>query len=302
MALWIWLGLLSHLGWAFGNIVDKYIIKNHLPNIWVYFVWAGLADLAVITLLPFINFTWPTTEVIVWMFLMVVVNIIGSLFYYKAVSVEEISRINIWWALIPVYVLIIGWLALGEGLTIQQFMAFAVLLLGALVASFHIKAGRQVLRFSRGLGFMLVSCFFYAIGIVITRFAVQQAPFTDVLVLTALFWIMFSGLALLYRPLRRDFIMSAKQLPIKIILAIIISIAVGLYAALFSHWALSLGPAALVFALEGSQSLMVFGLTLLIAFWRPQALAEETDKKNLAIKSLALIIVIFGIILLNNAV
>ena len=56
---------------------------------------------------------------------------------------------------------------------------------------------------------------------------------------------------------------------------------------LLVQWSLTIKPAALVFSLEGFQSLFVFCLAIIAAKFSPKFIAESTSPKNLLVKFLA---------------
>ncbi|MFH1187591.1 MAG: hypothetical protein V1688_01880, partial [bacterium] len=71
-----------------------------------------------------------------------------------------------------------------------------------------------------------------------------------------------------------------------------------LVATFFSTWALSLGIAALVFAMEGFQVIFVFSITALISFFNPKILKEDLSFKNTLLKLIALVCMVAGIAIL----
>jgi len=66
----------------------------------------------------------------------------------------------------------------------------------------------------------------------------------------------------------------------------------------FNQWALVLGSAALVYALEGFQVIFVFIIATLMSIFLPHIVKEKLDKRNMLLKLLALTIMIIGILIL----
>ena len=62
--------------------------------------------------------------------------------------------------------------------------------------------------------------------------------------------------------------------------------------------AISLGPVSLVSALEGFQTIAVFVIAALLTIFAPRIIKEEFDRKNLALKLLALALMLGGIAVL----
>ena len=68
---------------------------------------------------------------------------------------------------------------------------------------------------------------------------------------------------------------------------------------LFNFKALSLGPVALVFAMESFQAIFVFIIVMLLTWLAPKIIKEKFDFKNGLLKAVALILMVVGIVILN---
>ncbi|MBT3538918.1 DMT family transporter [Candidatus Parcubacteria bacterium] len=294
---WIFLAILAHFFWALVNIGDKYAISNKIKNPYVYLVWLTWMGIITVFLIPFVNFSIPPTNIMLLLILSAGVYFYGGLPYVKAVQIEEITRVNIWWNLIPFFSLFIGWIFIGEKLILSELAALFILVLGAVVASFHFK--RRAIVFSKALWLMVIACFSYAIYAVIFRYITQVIPFVEAFIWFSLFMIIFSFSMFISKRFRKDFIREYKHLDFKlggVVAGVSILDNVGIF---FNIWALSLGPAALVFAFEGTQVLFVFIMATLLSIFFPKIIKEELDKRNVILKIVALVIMVVGILILN---
>lgn len=294
---WIIIALISYSFWGLVNIGDKYFISHKINNIFVYFTvltWCGAIG---ILMIPLIDFFVPSIYWLSIMFFATALYICGSLFYFRAVQSEDISRVNILWNLIPVFTLIIAWFTIGEKLNYHQFLAFIILVFGAVLASIHFH--QKGIQFSKALLLMIISTICYAFYAVIIRYASAQIPFLTIYVWGLIAVVIFSFFFFLAPKFRRSFRLEMKLLNKKIFLFLLLVAILDELGILFNIWALSLGPAALIFALEGFQTLFVFSLTILISINKPYILKEELDKRNLALKVLALAVIVWGVFLIN---
>lgn len=294
---WIFIALLAHIFWGLVNIGDKYLITNKIKSPYVYLVlltWSGI--LAVI-LIPFIDFYIPELKWLLWIALASALYFFGGLPYVKAVKIEDISRINIWWNLIPLFTLLLSWWTIGDHLSNHQFVAFVVLLFGSILASIHFR--QKNITLSKAFPYMMIATLCYAGYAVVIRYVTQSVPFLVTYVSNGIIIVFISFSMFLWPRFRTEFTTDLKNINKKIA-ATFLSIAVLDEAAvLLNIWALSLGPAALIFALEGVQTLFVFLLAVLISLFRPQIIKEELDKRNIVLKLTALVIIIVGVILVN---
>ena len=118
---WILVAISAHLFWAVVNIGDKYVVEKRIKNPYTYMIWLAWLGLATVILIPFINFVVPDGRIFWWLALGSALHFYCALPYARALQIEEISRINVWWLMIPVFSFFIGWAALGENLAGSRF-------------------------------------------------------------------------------------------------------------------------------------------------------------------------------------
>ena len=294
--LWLLIGLGSHTLWGTVNILDKYIVGNHVKNVFVYFLLTNFVGLSVLAIIPFTGFVWPTWAVFKWIIVAGIGYTLGVVCYYKALEVEEISRINIWWNMIPIFTFLIAWLVLDEWLNVTQLGAIGLLIVGSILASFHFG---EKLKIAKGFLWMLLACLESAVYAVIIRYVTQAVPFGTVFILTSVIRFLVSLFLFLSANFRKAFISQVKLLNLSNG-SLVVSAAVVDYAGiLLNQWALFLAPAALVLSLEGYQAVFVLGVSVLISRFRPAALREQMDRKNIILKLAATILVVIGIVILG---
>lgn len=295
---WIIIAISAHFFWALVNIGDKHIVANKVKNPYVYMGWLAFLGVLTAVLIPFVDFVIPTGIILFWVILGSALHLYAALPYFKALQIEEVTRINIWWQMIPIFSFVIAWFGLDEKFNLNLIIAFIILVIGGIVASLHFRKGE--VKFSKAFWLMVISCAGYAVYAVIFRYTTQFIPFISAFIWMSVLMGVFALTLLISKNFRSAFKDETKKLTDKKLLSTVLGVSVfDNLGALFNIWALSLGPVALVFAMEGWQILFVFALALGISAYKPHILKEELDKKNLILKFTALVLMIIGIIMIN---
>jgi drug/metabolite transporter (DMT)-like permease len=295
--LWVSLAIFAHFCWAIVNIGDKYFVTNRLKDPLVFLWWTFLFGATFVVSIPFVHFFVPPAGQLAWLVVAGACYFFGSIFYVKAVAIEEITRINIWWGMIPVFTLAMAWLAIGERLNAAQIFAFGLLIGGALIAS--LRFGIQKFVIARAFWLMACAGVLYAGYGVIFRSLTQELSFLVAFIWSNIFTTLLAFSFFASKKFRRSFRSPGNAVHGELGRKIFALSLVDSLGVLFNVWALSLGPAALVFAMEGFQALFVFGLAIVISVKNPLLLREELDRRNVALKIIALVFMMAGIAVMN---
>jgi len=295
---WIYIAISSHFFWALANIGDKYVVGNRIKNPYVYLIWLSIVELLIIIALPFINLAIPSLEIFLWLLLASTIFFLASLPYIKAIKIEEISRINIWWQLIPIFSFGIAWLFLDEKLGVNQLIAMAILVIGGALGSIHAK--KRGIAFSKAFFLMMLSCLLYSIYAVVLHYVTEFIPVIDAFIWVVIISSVVTFVLLLSKKNAISFREEFKNIwGKKLLLFIAIIGAMNCLGMIANIWALSLGPVALVYSMEGWQVLFVFIIASLISTFNPKAIKEELDLKNILLKVAALILMVVGVVMIN---
>ena len=96
------------------------------------------------------------------------------IWYLKALSVDEVSRINIWWNIIPLFSLVAGGLVLHEWPNFRQYLAMSFLLVGSIVASVQWKKNQKII--SPGLGWIILGWLEFSFYGIVIRLVSATTP------------------------------------------------------------------------------------------------------------------------------
>ncbi len=298
MATWIYFVLIAELIWAFTSLFDKIILsKGHIKNPFVFVVFNGLMNILLIFLLPFFDFEPLST---LDLFIALTAGLFltfGVVFYYKAVQYEEISRVLMLWQLIPIFVLIMSFLFLGEIMTKNNFIGFLFLFVAGLVVSYKNVNGK--LKLSKAFYLMLGSTLFLSVFYVMSKHIYGVTSFWS-----AFMWLRvaaFSGVFVLFIPsIRKQFITTMKNMESGIKGLLGFKMLIDFSAFIFLGFAILKGPVSLISALGSATApIFIFIITLFTSLYLPHVVKEIIDKKSILTKIAAIILIIAGIIFVN---
>ncbi len=298
MTSWIFFVIIAQGIWAFTTLIDKFVIsKGRIKSPFVYVVLNGLMNILIIFLFPFFSFEPLSFMNFLILLLSGATFTAAMIFYYKAVQYDEISKIAILYQLGPIFVFLFSFLFLGSTLTRNHFIGFLFLLGAGIIVSYR-KAGKKF-KFSKAFLLMLISMLFSSISFVSAKHIFDVTSFWS-----AFLWLRLSGFIsafVLFSPsVRNQFIETFRANGSKTRSLLGFKMLIDFTAFIFAGYALQIGQAPLVSAMASSLlPLFVFILASIISIYFPRILNEKIDKKAVFTKSLAIALIIAGIIFVN---
>ncbi len=294
---WIFIAICGHFFWSLSNVGDKYLLNNRFTNPYVYLGYFVLFGTLSIVAVPFIDFFWPAPWLLMQLILAGVIYFLANLLYYRAIQIEEVSRINIWWSMVPLFSLGLSFLITADRLSALQLVAVLLLIAASIVGSLH--GTSRVFTFSKALPTMMVCCFLLAVFGIIFHEVTAVVPVASafiivnvVMSLCLVIWFITS------HSFRQAFISDSARLPWKVIGLVFLIDALDRAGIFFNYWALSLNQSSLVFAMEATQALFVFIIVALVGIKNPRLLSEQFNRQNIIFKISALVLMVIGIIIL----
>lgn len=294
---WILLVLASHVCWSVENVYTKIVIGSKIKNPYIFLI---LLTLLSVVVLPFINSKYiflPSFGSFWWLLLAGLFYTSAGIPYVKAMEIEEVTRVNIFWNAIPVFSLWLSWAIIGDKLSGMELVAMFFLLMGAVLAS--IKKGSSIFRLSAAFWLMMLSCSLYAGYALVVRYISKTIEFPSVFFWVIVFDAILINFAFLFKNIRYDFVETIRVNSKSFLIFFLLIVILGNLGLFLNQWALSLKPGALVYSFEGFQLLLVFCMAVLIAKFSPNLLEEAVDKNNLTLKILSLIMIMVGIVILS---
>ena len=298
--MWLLFAFSGPILWAASTHIDKYLIERYFKNsdtavLMVFTAFIGLL------MLPFILFFEPATLQL--SFISIVIMIVSGifymgamLFYLQALQSSEASIVAPLFQMSILFTFLLGYLILGEKISVMHALGAGVIILGALSlsldSSFHFKALKL-----RTLFFMLLSTFVLALSLVIFKFFAIREQFWS-----TTFWTYvgeaFFGIGILLIPKYwRQFKILLKTNTKSLLTINGVNELINLGGSLGARFASLLAPVALVSAISSTTSMFVFIFGVLLTVFIPRLAQEDISRKNLLQKGTAVILVTAGVIL-----
>jgi len=289
---WLIFAFVAAVFWAVGVVIDKYIITKHMQDPFSYQLLYTMAESPILLLLLFTSIS----STLPWSLLGIVAGFgiyPGLILYFKAMAIEEASRVISMWYTSPILVLLLAYVFLEEKLSLPSYLGVVFLVLGAIFISYRKEEGKKPVM-SPALGLILASGVVFAGYEVLTKYVLGAIDY-----LSYLFWNFVGtatiGFSLFCLPkIRGNFLSDIKRVNRTVLLWRIVNTSLGIIASVFYYIAISGGPVSLVSAASSLEPFFVFAFTLLLSLFVPKILKEETGKRVVTIKALAIVLIVAG--------
>jgi drug/metabolite transporter (DMT)-like permease len=302
---WFFLALVGPFLYALTNHIDKILLEK-------YFKEGGVGTLILFSsllsalALPLIYLADPTVLRVSDLHKLVlavvgVLNILVLWFYLLALKDEEASVAIVFYQLVPVFRLVLGYFILGETLTRTQLTAMAIILVGTSIISFEIDGENNFKLRGQTIAFMVAASFFWALGSVIFKAValeenVLRSLFWEHLMLTLIGIVIF----IVARGYRAHFLAAIRtnsKAIISLNFANEILYMVGNFAFAFAYM---LAPIALVLLAESFQPIFVLAIGIFLTVFFPHISKEKIQAKHLWQRMIAIGITGGGTYLLSS--
>jgi len=289
---WFIFTLMASLLWAVGVVIDKYILTEHMQDPFSYQLLYAVTETPILLLPLFtsISFAFP------WFVLGIIGGFgtyLGLTLYFKAMAIEEASRVISLLYISPVFVLPLAYIFLEEILTVPSYFGAAFLVFGAILISHRKVRGKNVVL-SLTLALILASDVVWAGYEVLTKYVLEAIEYPSYL-----FW-NFIGTAIIAFSLfclpkmRGSFLADIQRVSKTVHFWRIINTSLNFFAVVFYYIAIAGGPVSLVSTALSLEPFFVFILTVPLSLYVPRILKEETEKKVVTIKAMAIILILIG--------
>lgn len=293
--LWAFYSVFAALIFAASNIIDKYVIskmvKNPLTPVMISCVM-GLVASGLIYF--FVGFSSLTFVNILWAFAAGILYIVTIIFYFKAVNIDEISRVVPLFYFSSIFVLILAAIFLTEIFTPIKYLGIFLLVFGAIVIS-----SKDILKIKLGKSFwlMILAALSIAASSIVVKYLLNFADFWTIFGYERLGEV-FALIPILYFTFS-DVSLSTKKFGVKSIGLMALSETIGLIGLLLVTIGTSIGYVTLVNALTSVQPLFVLLLAVILSIFSPKILKEEIGRSALLQKIIAIIIMFVGLYLIT---
>ncbi|MFA5363962.1 MAG: EamA family transporter [Candidatus Bathyarchaeia archaeon] len=289
---WFAFALLSPAFWGINNIFYKFLMTKKFQGYYSMIIYLNFIDLifaGIVCVVSPISFQLPYA---VFAMLVGVMPVLSFWFYSKALLVEEISRITPLFQFIPIFVVMLSMVFLGEILSAQKYLGIALIVATSLLVSYRKSENGGSL--SSAFKWMMPFCVILSVYNVFNKYLLAYIDSWSVF-----FWMMvgsfFAVLVMLgFSKPRKEFSETVQHdWKTKFVSTVTCE---GLYflGTICSLIAMSGGYVSIVSALSGLQYFFVFLFMVVLSLFVPQFLKEEIHRKAVALKAVAVVLMFVG--------
>lgn len=297
---WFFIALAAPFLWSLVNVSDQYLVqkyatKHRSPGALVLFSsLIGVFTAIIIGFLAHNVFQISLTDKLL-LISTGVLTILWVILYLFVLQIEDVSAIVPWFLTVPIFGYILGYFFLGETLSTTQTIGSIIVLSGVTILFFDFS-NKSILQFKwRVALYMTPACLMLAVIGVVFKYVTINGQFW-----VSSFW-EYVGLGasgiLIYifsAKYRREFKDMIRQGKVKIFSLNIASEIFTIIGNLLTNYALLLAPITLVYLVGSFQPAILLILTLISTKFSPDIIKEDTSRRVLLPKMLAIVIIIAG--------
>lgn len=293
---WLFFALAAPAVYTSVVFIDKYIVSKQLKDPQCMPIYATIMGLVggsfiwAITGFPILS---PKDTFV--MLLTGVLTVFSFVAYYKAISFEDASYINMLFQMFPILVLTLAYLFLNEPISAKQLIGFVIIFAAVLAASVKISDLHQI-RLSKAFFLILLYDILLATSALLIKYSINDSSFSNIISYQS-FGVGIGGifLAIVSPSIRKSFTSSWQTLKKQTIGAMFFNEALFIVGRSLTYFAFSIGPIALVSVLEGTGVFYGIIFALILTLLLPSILKEDISGRILVSKLILGILLVFGV-------
>ncbi|MGA2785112.1 MAG: EamA family transporter [Candidatus Bathyarchaeia archaeon] len=290
--VWFLYALTSVVFFGFTTIVDKLMLEKRLSSFsyFVSFVPPALV-FCICVLLFFHTNVFSISYAIA--FLAGLISAGGYFFYAVSIRNEEASRIAALTSLAPAFVAVLAVILVNEIFPTKSYIGIVLMILGSVLISYKRNHLKKMIPLSLIL-VLIAANFMYGLDQTLAKVSLDQISFWSFLMMFMFgrFVVVFPGLAI--PSVRRKFSSEVRELGRNFALTLASGSIMWSLGVMFLFYAASLGPITLVSTTGLISPLFTLFFAILITKYLPKVLKEEIDRKTVALKVVAIVLIFLG--------
>lgn len=278
------------------SVMDKSLLNRAMRSPLAFSFYVGIAAPIVFILAPF-GFHMLPGRLLASALISGIAFTYASYFIYSAMVKISVSRvIPVEGGLEPLFTLLFAYSFLGEKLTLFQLIAFVLIVGGGLMLSFD--RGDWTINFEVVV-YCVLSAGFYAASFVISKNIFNHSDFVTGLIWTRVGVFIGALSYLMLKKNRQQIFDAPKQAKAKNMILYYSAHGLGALGSLLVYFAYSIGPVAIVNALQGTQFAFVLLISTMLSLYFPWIIKERITRSELSQKIIAIIFISTGLIFLR---
>ena len=300
---WLIFAFSGPILWAASTHIDKYLVERYFKNGSVAVLMVFTSIIGVIAL-PFIWFYQPTV-IALSLQAMIVIAVSGILymaamyFYLQALQSEEASTVAPFFQATGLFGIILGYLVLGEALSRGQIMGGLFIIAGSVILSLYF--GRRKRKIKTRLVLTMLACALaLALSSLIFKIFAVQDEFWPTTFWNFVGQAIFGIILMAVTANRKHFFNMLRKNTAAVLSVNGVNELINLGGGLGTRYALLLAPLGIVQAISSTTSFFVLLFGVLLTLFFPKLGREELSRTTLLQKSIAIIFIVVGVILINK--
>lgn len=290
---WFLVATAAYLANAGAALTDKFLLRRLIPHPGVLAFFVSVMGAAVVVIAPFV-LKDATPGVLGASAVSGLAFAAGLYFYYTALKTHEASRVvPLVGSMVPVAVLVLAGLFLGETLGTTQLIGFAIVVLGTGVLAEEGNAARRLGTRTIALGLLAAALF--AASHVAIKYVYLVHPFASGLVWRGFGGLLAAFLLFLVPVNRRRIVAELTNKEVKAEGVFLLGQGFAGAGFLLLNYAFSLGPVSLVNAVSGVQYAFLFLATIVLSHLAPGVVKEPLTRRELTLKGFGIALVAAGL-------
>jgi drug/metabolite transporter (DMT)-like permease len=291
---WVLASLVSAAVFAVVSVMDKRILAVHVDGMPGFYFLVGLMQF-VMAIVAVLVEPWQgaSLNTMTMAALSGTITGAGLLCLFYGIRALDISRAIPIFHTFPVFVAILAVAFLGETLVAGQWGAVLVVVAGAFTISIWGSRGGRTFRLNRAFPILIGASLFTALGLLTGKYALEELPV----------WFVYStrnyGMAVmfafLWRPGAFGQLFGALRSWRTALLLFLAEFSLAPLAVFLNVTAINLGPVSLVSTITATRPLFVFLYGTLLSTSIFPLLNEPLDRRTLAVKLVAIMMIVGGI-------
>lgn len=291
--LWLTIALVAYLFGAVTHLFDKYLLKKKESDPGVLTFYIGILGVVALILAPW-GLRWVGWINFFVALLTGFIFLAAILFFFYALNKANVSKVApLVGGLTPVFVLTLGFIFKKEGLTSWQTIAFCLIVTGSFLISLESKRGRLLIKDAVFLS--IFSALLFSASHLLAQTVYQQQGFINGFIYARAGGVL-GALLLLFSPaIKKGVWQDYRQPRAEKATVFLAGQTCGALNFILYNYAFTLGPLALISALQGVQYVFLFLMVLLFSWKWPRVLKEKMTTPILLQKTASVILIAAGV-------
>ena len=238
-----------------------------------------------------------------WFLLSGVIGSIASIWYYKALEIEDSTNLGIFIQLSPVLYLILGWFFLGETITVMQFIGLLVILSAPIMIVLNARKRSRKIKL-KAVFYAFLYVLVAIIGnLLFVKFNVGDIHFIHEMSLVFLGAGITSVIIVYTKPKwRKRFWAVVKSSKKKVFLPMSVNAVASLVKSTTYRAALVVAPTVSIAsaATDSVLPIVIFFMGIVLTLIWPKFGREKLNRKTVLIHLVATVLVLIGIVMVQS--